>query len=113
MYNDAERAGVFRAAGLKALAASGQYGDAVQAELSALWGTGTDADPPQSITSYPLPGCPEGAFVFLRNFLPNAAIFPGACVSSRERAETENPQKKGTLKPDGPKHSKLFHPNTS
>ena len=45
MYNDAERAGVFRAAGLKALAASGQYGGAVQAELSALWGTGADADP--------------------------------------------------------------------
>lgn len=45
IYNDAERAGVFRAAGLKALAASGQYGDAVQAELSALWGTGADADP--------------------------------------------------------------------
>ena len=45
MYNDAERAGVFRAQGLKALAASGQYDDGVQAQLSALWETGADADP--------------------------------------------------------------------
>lgn len=45
MYNDAERAGIFRAAGLKALAASGQYGAPVQAELSAFWQSGADADP--------------------------------------------------------------------
>ena len=45
MYNDAERASIFRAAGLKALAASGQYGDEIQAQLSALWTSGADADP--------------------------------------------------------------------
>ena len=45
MYNDAERLSVFRAAGLKALAASGQYDDTVQAALAALWESGADADP--------------------------------------------------------------------
>ena len=45
MYNDAERASIFRARGLRALADSGAYSDAVQAELSALWERGADADP--------------------------------------------------------------------
>ena len=45
MYNDAERARIFRAGGLRALVDSGAYSDAVQAALSALWETGADADP--------------------------------------------------------------------
>jgi alpha-galactosidase len=45
MYNDAERLRIFRAAGLRALVDSGDYSDAVQSELSALWASGADADP--------------------------------------------------------------------
>lgn len=44
MYNDAERLRVFRDAGLRALAGSGAYSEAVQSELSALWAGGADAD---------------------------------------------------------------------
>lgn len=45
LYNDAERARVFRAAGLKGLVAEGGYSDAVQADLSRLWEAETDPDP--------------------------------------------------------------------
>ena len=48
LYNDAERLSTFRAAGLRALVNSGDYSDAVQAELSALWASGADADPAQA-----------------------------------------------------------------
>lgn len=45
LYNDAERARVFRTAGLKGLVAEGVYSDEVQAALSQLWTEETDPDP--------------------------------------------------------------------
>ncbi len=45
MYNDAERVRIFRTGGLRALVDSGEYGDGIQKELSALWESGADADP--------------------------------------------------------------------
>ena len=45
LYNDAERARVFRVAGLKGLVAEGVYSDAVRETLSQLWQAETDPDP--------------------------------------------------------------------
>ena len=45
LYNDAERARVFRVAGLKGLVAEGVYSHAVRETLSQLWQAETDPDP--------------------------------------------------------------------
>ena len=45
LYNDAERASVFRAAGLKGLVNAGLYSEEVKSELLLLWDNETDPDP--------------------------------------------------------------------
>lgn len=48
LYNDAERARVFRAEGLKGLLKAGLYSDSVQQTLNTLWEQETDPDPAQA-----------------------------------------------------------------